>query len=175
VTGVDRQLVGQVAANIRRFRKPDPYKQKGGPLHRRSAQEEGGQDRSEGMKIKTKNDRRVRIQLRQRKRISGSKERPRLSVFRSVTHIYAQVIDDSTGQTLVSASTVDAALKGKLAKGVNGRQSQGRGSDRHRHRRALDRKGHQARRVRPQRVPLSRAHPRRGRCGPQSRAGVLDR
>jgi large subunit ribosomal protein L18 len=72
------------------------------------------------MKIKTKNDRRVRIQLRQRKRISGSKERPRLSVFRSVTHIYAQVIDDSTGQTLVSASTVDAALKGKLAKGVNG-------------------------------------------------------
>ncbi len=72
------------------------------------------------MKIKTKDDRRVRIQLRQRKRISGSKERPRLSVFRSVTHIYAQVIDDTTGQTLVSASTVDAALKGKLAKGVNG-------------------------------------------------------
>jgi len=72
------------------------------------------------MKIKTKDDRRVRIQLRQRKRISGSKERPRLSVFRSVTHIYAQVIDDTTGETLVSASTVDAALKGKLAKGVSG-------------------------------------------------------
>ena len=46
------------------------------------------------MKIKTKNDRRVRIQLRQRKRISGTTERPRLSVFRSVQHIYAQVIDD---------------------------------------------------------------------------------
>ena len=72
------------------------------------------------MKIKTKNDRRVRIQLRQRKRISGSKERPRLSVFRSVTHIYAQVIDDSTGQTLVSASTIDAGLKAKLPKGVTG-------------------------------------------------------
>src|SRR5206468_9939483 len=72
------------------------------------------------MKIKTKDDRRVRIHLRQRKRISGSKERPRLSVFRSVTHIYAQVIDDTTGQTLVSASTIDAALKAKLAKGVNG-------------------------------------------------------
>jgi large subunit ribosomal protein L18 len=72
------------------------------------------------MKIKTKNDRRVRIQLRQRKRISGTKERPRLSVFRSVTHIYAQVIDDLSGQTLVSASTVDAALKGKLEKGVRG-------------------------------------------------------
>ena len=72
------------------------------------------------MKIKTKNDRRVRIQLRQRKRISGTKARPRLSVFRSVTHIYAQVIDDLSGQTLVSASTVDAALKGKLEKGVRG-------------------------------------------------------
>ena len=64
------------------------------------------------MKIKTKDDRRVRIQLRQRKRISGSTERPRLSVFRSVTHIYAQVIDDLTGQTLVSASSVEPAVKG---------------------------------------------------------------
>ena len=72
------------------------------------------------MRIKTKNDRRVRIQLRQRKRISGSQARPRLSVFRSVAHIYAQVIDDSTGQTLVSASTVDAALKGTFEKGVRG-------------------------------------------------------
>ena len=66
------------------------------------------------MKITTKNDRRVRIQLRQRKRIAGSKERPRLSVFRSVTHIYAQVIDDMTGETLVSASTVDPKLKGYI-------------------------------------------------------------
>jgi large subunit ribosomal protein L18 len=72
------------------------------------------------MKIKTKNDRRVRIQLRQRKRIAGSKERPRLSVFRSVTHIYAQVIDDLSGVTLVSASTVDAGLKGVLGKGERG-------------------------------------------------------
>jgi large subunit ribosomal protein L18 len=72
------------------------------------------------MKIKTKDDRRVRIQLRQRKRISGSKERPRLSVFRSVTHIYAQVIDDLSGVTLVSASTVDAGLKGALGKGERG-------------------------------------------------------
>ena len=70
------------------------------------------------MKIKTKNDRRVRIQLRQRKRIAGTKERPRLSVFRSVAHIYAQVIDDMTGQTLVSASTIDPALKGTFDKKV---------------------------------------------------------
>jgi large subunit ribosomal protein L18 len=72
------------------------------------------------MKIKTKDDRRVRIQLRQRKRISGTKERPRLSVFRSVGHIYAQVIDDMSGETLVSASTIDPALKGSFAKDVKG-------------------------------------------------------
>ena len=72
------------------------------------------------MKIKTKDDRRVRIQLRQRKRISGTKDRPRLSVFRSVTHIYAQVIDDMSGVTLVSASTVEASVKGALAKGTRG-------------------------------------------------------
>ena len=74
------------------------------------------------MKIKTKDDRRVRIQLRQRKRISGTKERPRLSVFRSVSHIYAQVIDDLTGETLVSASTVEASVKGgpdKASRGGN--------------------------------------------------------
>ena len=72
------------------------------------------------MKIKTKDDRRVRIQLRQRKRISGTGARPRLSVFRSVTHIYAQVIDDLSGQTLASASTLDPALKGTFAKDVRG-------------------------------------------------------
>jgi len=72
------------------------------------------------VKIKTKSDRRHRIQLRQRKRILGTKERPRLSVFRSVSHIYAQIIDDLSGQTLVAASTTDAALKGKLEKGVRG-------------------------------------------------------
>jgi large subunit ribosomal protein L18 len=72
------------------------------------------------MKIKTKDDRRRRIQLRQRKRIMGTTERPRLSVFRSVGHIYAQVIDDLSGKTLVSASTLDAALKGTFEKGVEG-------------------------------------------------------
>ena len=72
------------------------------------------------MKIKTKDDRRVRIQLRQRKRIAGTTERPRLSVFRSVTHIYAQVIDDMSGQTLVSASTVEPTVKGALDKAARG-------------------------------------------------------
>ena len=72
------------------------------------------------MKIKTKDDRRRRIQLRQRKRISGTTERPRLSVFRSVTHIYAQVIDDLSGRTLVSASSVEPSLKGVFEKDVRG-------------------------------------------------------
>ena len=72
------------------------------------------------MKITTKADRRERIHLRQRKRILGTPERPRLSVFRSVTHIYAQVIDDMTGQTLVSASSAEPTVKGAFAKGVRG-------------------------------------------------------
>jgi len=72
------------------------------------------------MKIKTKDDRRVRIHLRQRKRIAGTKARPRLSVFRSVSHIYVQIIDDMTGETLVSASTIDPKLKGSFAKEERG-------------------------------------------------------
>src|SRR5438034_440295 len=72
------------------------------------------------MKIITKADKRERIHLRQRKRISGSVERPRLSVFRSVSHIYAQVIDDLSGQTLVSASSTEPSLKGAFAKSVRG-------------------------------------------------------
>ena len=52
---------------------------------------------------------------RVRKKISGTPEMPRLSVYRSLNHIYAQIIDDTKGVTLVSASTVDPALKGNLA------------------------------------------------------------
>ncbi len=55
---------------------------------------------------------RERRKLRIRKRISGDTERPRLSVFRSAKHIYAQVIDDTTGKTLAHASTLSKDLKG---------------------------------------------------------------
>ena len=72
------------------------------------------------MKIITKADKRERIHLRQRKRIIGSVERPRLSVFRSVTHIYAQVIDDLSGKTLVAASSTEPTLKSAFAKNVRG-------------------------------------------------------
>ncbi len=63
------------------------------------------------MKINTTKDRRRRIALRQRKRIAGTGERPRLRVFRSVSHIYAQVIDDQTGTTLAAAASTEPALK----------------------------------------------------------------
>ncbi len=63
-----------------------------------------------------------RAQVRQKKHrrmrnhIAGTSERPRLSVFRSDKHIYAQIIDDSTGKTLVAASTVEKDVKGALEK-----------------------------------------------------------
>jgi large subunit ribosomal protein L18 len=67
------------------------------------------------MKIKTKDDRRLRIKYRIRKRMLGTTERPRLSVFRSVSHIYVQVIDDAAGTTVASASSVEPAVKAQLA------------------------------------------------------------
>jgi len=72
------------------------------------------------MKIKTKGDRRDRIKHRLRKRIRGSEQRPRLTVYRSVSHIYVQVVDDMTGRTIASASSVEPALKGTFAKQAKG-------------------------------------------------------
>jgi large subunit ribosomal protein L18 len=66
------------------------------------------------MQIKTKEDRRQRIKYRLRKRMQGTSDRPRLTVFRSVAHIYVQVVDDLAGKTLASASSVEPAMKGKL-------------------------------------------------------------
>jgi large subunit ribosomal protein L18 len=66
------------------------------------------------MRIKTREDRRTRIKLRLRKRIAGSEQRPRLTVYRSLSHIYVQVVDDMTGKTVASAATTEAALKSGL-------------------------------------------------------------
>ena len=63
------------------------------------------------MKIKTRQDRRHRIKLRLRKRIAGNALRPRLTVYRSLSHIYVQVIDDMTGRTLAAAATIEPLLK----------------------------------------------------------------
>ncbi len=57
---------------------------------------------------------RQRRHRRIRARISGTADRPRLNVFRSIDHIYAQLIDDEAGRTLVSASTIDKELRGDL-------------------------------------------------------------
>ncbi len=62
---------------------------------------------------------RQRRQFRVRKRTQGSATRPRLTVFRSHKHVYAQVIDDSAGRTLAAASTVDKDLRDQLRYGGN--------------------------------------------------------
>ena len=62
------------------------------------------------MRVKT-NDSRRRRHLRVRKKVHGSAARPRLAVFRSNKHIYAQVIDDVSGRTIASASTMEASAR----------------------------------------------------------------
>lgn len=59
---------------------------------------------------------RLRRKKRVRKKIRGNSERPRLSVFRSSKHIYAQVIDDSTGKTLIGLSSLSRELRSKIGK-----------------------------------------------------------
>jgi large subunit ribosomal protein L18 len=60
---------------------------------------------------------RRRRHLRVRSKVSGTSERPRLNVFRSSAHIYAQVIDDTAGRTLVAASSLDDDVAGRLTDG----------------------------------------------------------
>jgi len=62
---------------------------------------------------------RQRVHARVRTRVEGTPERPRLSVYRSLAHIYAQVIDDRSGKTLASASSVDSETKKNLKGGGN--------------------------------------------------------
>ncbi len=67
----------------------------------------------------SKNQIRQRRHLRVRRKVSGTPECPRLNVFRSLSNIYAQIIDDVNGKTLVSASTVEASVKGETGYGGN--------------------------------------------------------
>jgi large subunit ribosomal protein L18 len=67
----------------------------------------------------SKNVSREKRHFRVRKKISGTAERPRLNVYRSEMNIYAQIIDDLAGTTLVSASTIDKEIKEKLSVGSN--------------------------------------------------------
>ena len=69
--------------------------------------------------LKKKNKKRLRRRKGIRKRVLGVEERPRLSVFRSSKNIYCQIIDDTTGKTLVGASTLTKDVKDKLTYGGN--------------------------------------------------------
>lgn len=64
----------------------------------------------------SRNDVRVKKHMRVRNHLAGTADRPRLAVFRSNNHMYAQIIDDSVGNTLVAASTVEKSVKDELEK-----------------------------------------------------------
>jgi len=66
------------------------------------------------MAEKNRSEARVRRHTRVRINVQGTQQRPRLSVFRSLSEIYAQIIDDKAGQTIVSASTIDQELRSKM-------------------------------------------------------------
>ena len=68
---------------------------------------------------KSRKEVRVKKHMRIRNRFSGTAERPRLAVFRSNNHMYAQIIDDTVGNTLVSASTLESAVRAELGKTNN--------------------------------------------------------
>ena len=70
------------------------------------------------MASKNRSVARIRRHARVRKSVVGTPDRPRLNVFRSITDIYAQVIDDQSGHTLVAASSIDGEIRKKL-KGLN--------------------------------------------------------
>ncbi len=71
------------------------------------------------LKVICKNTARKRIHRRIRRRVMGSAQAPRLNVYRSLDHIYAQIVDDPRGQTLASASSVDKEIRKTLKTGGN--------------------------------------------------------
>lgn len=76
-------------------------------------------------KIEEKKVRRMRRKRHIRRSIIGTKERPRMSVFKSNKNLYIQVIDDTDGSTLVSASTIEAETKGTIRRNVEGGEKLG--------------------------------------------------
>ena len=76
------------------------------------------------MTKKTRNEARLRRARRVRKKISGTTNRPRMSVFKSLSDIYVQVIDDGEGKTIVAASSIDKELRSKLKKKNKTEQAQ---------------------------------------------------
>ena len=126
VKGLSKEKVGQFAAEIRDKRRPEPYKGKGikyaDEVIRRKVGKTGKKISKESVKMVSKKSRsevRVNKHRKLRNRLSGTAECPRLAVFRSNNHMYAQIIDDTVGNTLVSASTLQKDVKANLEKTNN--------------------------------------------------------
>jgi len=73
-----------------------------------------------------KNEARKQRHIRVRKKVAGTPERPRLSVYRSINHIYVQVVDDTAGHTLASASSLDKSLKLKTGGNITSAKAVGK-------------------------------------------------
>ena len=78
------------------------------------------------MASKSRADIRRGVHSRIRKKVQGTQERPRLAVYRSLNHIYAQVIDDASGKTLAAASTTEKDLRGATGGNIEAAQNIGR-------------------------------------------------
>ncbi len=78
------------------------------------------------MKLINKNDKRQKRHQRVRKSVFGNTERPRLNIYRSTNHIYAQIIDDAAGKTLAAASSVDKALELKTGGNIDAAKAVGK-------------------------------------------------
>jgi large subunit ribosomal protein L18 len=74
-------------------------------------------------RMKAKRERRDKAHLRVRKRVQGSAERPRLSVYKSLRYIYAQVIDDERGVTLAAANSSDPAIREAVGSSTAGKEA----------------------------------------------------
>ena len=133
-------MLGQTAAHDPSFRPPEPYKGKGvrytGEKVREKAGKAGGGKGSASSgssaigseqdcdMAKTKIEGRARRKLRIRKKVEGTAERPRLTVFRSNKQIYAQVIDDATGKTIAAARRRSAASKAAATRAASARRAE---------------------------------------------------
>ena len=119
VKGINKEKVGQYAAEIRAKREPEPYKGKGIKYADEVIRRKVGKGVNVMVSKKSRTLVRKNKHRRLRNRFSGTPQRPRLAVFRSNNHMYAQVIDDTVGKTLVSASTLDKDVKAECEKTNN--------------------------------------------------------
>ena len=132
LTGADKEKMGQTGREDPRLPSAGAVRRQGRSLPGREGPREGRQG-GEGRKVVmgSRIVGRERRKLRIRRKISGTPERPRLTVFRSAKHIYAQVVDDVAGTTLAHASTLSKDVKRELDETQQDRRGQeGRRADR---------------------------------------------